>query len=120
MKENGICCFCGKIYNHYGNDVRPIVTATGDRCCDECNQTIVIPTRLAAYNNTKVYYVLVNILSNKLINKEGFECEYLTTPFDKLLISEDINNLKDIIKEYQLNNCEIRTITIDYNNLRGY
>ena len=39
------CCFCGKDIKYYGNDIRPINTSKGDRCCDACNLSIVISTR---------------------------------------------------------------------------
>ena len=44
------CCFCGKDvgYRVNSNDPRPIVTTKEDcpYCCDDCNDKIVIPTRL--------------------------------------------------------------------------
>lgn len=45
------CCFCGKDIKDYGNDIRPINTSKGDRCCDACNLSIVIPTR------EKIWYI---------------------------------------------------------------
>ena len=38
-----VCCICGKPYEGYGNDPRP-VEKWGD-CCDLCNVTLVIPRR---------------------------------------------------------------------------
>ena len=39
------CCICGKFFKGFGNNPYP-VKETG-RCCDECNDTVVIPARLA-------------------------------------------------------------------------
>lgn len=39
------CCFCGKDYLGYGNDISPIMGFDNPFCCDECNRKIVIPTR---------------------------------------------------------------------------
>lgn len=38
-----ICCICGKEFEGYGNNPAPI---KGDRCCDDCNKSVVIPARL--------------------------------------------------------------------------
>ena len=43
------CCICGKEFDGYGNNPYPVVgdIFSGDeRCCDECNDTIVIPARI--------------------------------------------------------------------------
>ena len=41
------CCLCGKEVEGYGNDPSPIETQNeDDQCCDECNLTKVIPTRI--------------------------------------------------------------------------
>lgn len=37
------CCFCKKDAGEYGNNANPIMDA---RCCDACNEEIVIPFRL--------------------------------------------------------------------------
>ena len=50
MKEKKVdskCCLCGNEIESYGNNPAPIKTkSAGDVCCDECNYTKVIPTRL--------------------------------------------------------------------------
>ena len=43
-KENNICSICGKKYEGYGNNARPI---NNGRCCDEFNKTKVVPFRMA-------------------------------------------------------------------------
>ena len=41
------CCFCGEEVEGYGNDPSPIQTENeNDECCDVCNLTKVIPTRI--------------------------------------------------------------------------
>ena len=39
-----ICCICGKPFVGYGNNPYP-VTDKG-RCCDYCNETVVVPRRI--------------------------------------------------------------------------
>lgn len=38
-----ICSICRQKYFGYGNHAEPI---NGGRCCDVCNATLVIPTRI--------------------------------------------------------------------------
>lgn len=44
ITENKICVLCKEKYKGYGNNAEPI---TKGRCCDECNNTKVIPIRLS-------------------------------------------------------------------------
>ena len=44
LKETKKCCFCDKSYGKYGNNPYP-VQANG-RCCDSCNQSVVLRIRL--------------------------------------------------------------------------
>lgn len=40
------CSLCGEpILYSKSHDIRPIVSNNGNRCCNECNVNIVIPTR---------------------------------------------------------------------------
>lgn len=41
------CCFCGKVLVGWGNDPYPANKNPDARCCDDCNETIVIPDRLS-------------------------------------------------------------------------
>lgn len=43
------CCICGHKFHDYGNNPQPISQNIGDRCCNECNQTHVIPARLTRH-----------------------------------------------------------------------
>lgn len=38
------CCICGKEFTGFGNNPDPVCKE--GRCCDECNSTVVVPTRL--------------------------------------------------------------------------
>ena len=40
------CCLCGKEVKDFGHNPQPLGEKEDDRCCDECNQKLVIPTRL--------------------------------------------------------------------------
>ena len=45
------CCICGKGSNGFGNNpetVGALKYSLEDKCCDECNDTVVIPARLGA------------------------------------------------------------------------
>lgn len=44
--EEGICSICGKEYANWGNNAYPI---NNGRCCDKCNEVVVIPERIAKY-----------------------------------------------------------------------
>ena len=44
MKTKKVCSICGKKYEGFGNNARPI---NNGRCCDECNRTKVVPFRIA-------------------------------------------------------------------------
>lgn len=37
------CCICGKEIKGYGNNALPIKDGI---CCDKCNMSVVIPTRI--------------------------------------------------------------------------
>jgi hypothetical protein len=40
------CCFCGTIIEGYGNNPAPLKER--GKCCDTCNETLVIPIRMRA------------------------------------------------------------------------
>ena len=42
-----ICCICGKPFVGYGNNPYPVVKDENARCCDTCNDIVVIPARIA-------------------------------------------------------------------------
>lgn len=44
------CCICGKeIKDNWGNNPYPVSKNQEDRCCNECNETVVIPERVRIY-----------------------------------------------------------------------
>jgi hypothetical protein len=105
MKKKGRCCFCNIEYDNYGNDIRPLITTYGDRCCDKCNEAIVIPNRVKFWftkipdiwvikDRASKYYYDVTVLPNSAVN---FHSDYIK----KFLSLEDAelfvkyNNLKD-------------------------
>lgn len=45
------CCICGRLFTGYGNNPAPVKKA--GRCCDECNDYVVIPARLAELEKKK-------------------------------------------------------------------
>ena len=47
------CCICGAPIEGYGNDPWPVSEAIGDRCCDLCNMTVVMPARLKGLQERK-------------------------------------------------------------------
>jgi len=44
------CCLCHKIFEGYGNNAQPVKDG---KCCDECNQMIVIPHRVYLFCKKK-------------------------------------------------------------------
>ena len=50
MKEfefEKICCICGCELEGFGNNPDPIVRREGAVCCNWCDNTVVIPARIA-------------------------------------------------------------------------
>ena len=41
------CCICHKIFTDWGNDPWPVVKDDDARCCDACNDRVVLAARLA-------------------------------------------------------------------------
>lgn len=51
MKEKHICCLCGNEFIGFGNNPEPLMENSDEnRCCDECNESKVIPERLVTWN----------------------------------------------------------------------
>lgn len=50
--DDSKCCICGTPIGYYGNNADPVCDG---RCCDKCNDSIVIPYRIyLAYGGTKL------------------------------------------------------------------
>jgi hypothetical protein len=45
------CVICKEPFSEYGNNTQPIASG---RCCNECNTTVVIPTRLMRFMGVKL------------------------------------------------------------------
>ena len=45
------CCICKKIFKGYGNNPMPV--KKDGVCCEECNESVVIPARLKEMQNGK-------------------------------------------------------------------
>lgn len=45
------CSICGKRFKGFGNNPAPVTNGENDRCCDVCNESIVIPARMKAAVN---------------------------------------------------------------------
>lgn len=52
------CCFCGTLMVDFedSHDIRPLVTARGDRCCDICNRDVVVPSRAYLWPKMETLY----------------------------------------------------------------
>lgn len=42
-REDNECCFCGEDVGKFGNNAQPL---ENEKCCDDCNESLVIPARL--------------------------------------------------------------------------
>lgn len=100
MEREGICCFCGKQFINYGNDIRPLVTSRGNRCCDDCNVNIVIPNKLKFWD-AHYEYVVEDIKINLFIDNNG-------------LYTSNLLNAKKFEKESDCINYIIESGNIDY------
>jgi hypothetical protein len=54
IKKSGTCSLCGGPYERYGNNPWP-VREVEERCCDKCNETVVIPARLVWHELKPAY-----------------------------------------------------------------
>lgn len=41
-----ICSLCGLEFTGYGNNPQPVLPSVEMRCCNDCNETRVIPARI--------------------------------------------------------------------------
>lgn len=49
--EKHVCCICGKKFTGYGNNPYPI--KEDGRCCDDCNNKVIIARLLKQMVNNK-------------------------------------------------------------------
>ena len=45
-EEERTCCLCGDTFIGLGNNPNPLGNDDDDRCCTDCNNTKVFPTRI--------------------------------------------------------------------------
>ena len=62
MDEKHTCCICGQEFTGCGNNPYPVKSDDNARCCDICNDTVVIPARLEE---------LQTVFENRYSFKEG-------------------------------------------------
>lgn len=43
------CCICGRSFMGMGHNPAPVNEEPNQRCCSECNETVVVPTRIIQY-----------------------------------------------------------------------
>lgn len=48
MDRTFTCVICGKKCTGWGNNPYPLYNGMNDECCDECNDTKVVPARIDA------------------------------------------------------------------------
>lgn len=71
MQNKHKCSICGKYFEGYGNNARPINDGI---CCDTCNLQIVVPTRIKNAR-PKVDLQELQIQREEAIKKSGRYCE---------------------------------------------
>lgn len=42
--EKLVCCICGKEFEGFGNNPYPVKSE--GKCCDKCNEEVVVPERI--------------------------------------------------------------------------
>lgn len=69
--ETGTCCLCGEEYQHYGCNPYPLGDLfAGEKACHECDNQLVIPTRLT--NMIRYGGTAGDLEENQRIRKEYF------------------------------------------------
>lgn len=53
MKEKHVCCICKEEFTGFGNNPAPLPVKENDRCCDECNEQVIIPIRIYLLSKKK-------------------------------------------------------------------
>lgn len=53
MDEKYICCICGQEFTGWGNNPYPVNSDEDARCCDICNDTVVVPARIGELANRR-------------------------------------------------------------------
>lgn len=107
MKKDNYCCFCHKPIKE-GNDIRPLISSLGTRCCDSCNESIVIPNRVKFWftripdiwvikDKGSKYYYDVTVLPNSAAIIHS----------DYILKFKSFEEAEQFVKSQDIQNCEI-------------
>lgn len=72
IDESHACCLCGKQYMGWGNNPEPIKGYPG-RCCNECNNDLVIPWRIRYGRNTEPLWLRFGLGKTR---SERVECAH--------------------------------------------
>lgn len=51
QKKQNVCCICKRTYEGFGNNPYPL--RMRGRCCDECNEQVIIARIIAMYETKK-------------------------------------------------------------------
>jgi hypothetical protein len=107
MDKKGYCCFCFNKYDNYGNDIRPLTASTGDRCCDRCNLTIVIPNRIKFWcTNVTEIYLLKDTRDNHYIDVTGLPNSAVNLFSEYIIKFTNLEDALQYIKDNDLAYCE--------------
>lgn len=86
------CSICGKEFNGEGNNINPILSKNGNKCCNQCNEDIVIPTRLARMSTIEKLEDNVNYLS-----AQGREYPYKEHLKDVVIYAKTQKDLSEVL-----------------------
>lgn len=90
------CCICNEYFEGFGNNPAPLIEQENARCCDECNNMVVL-FRIQKIQVSKKISIDVELLAdNNLIDRSNIDraCD--------LLITNDLNYLrKGLLKRIQ-------------------
>ena len=89
MDDKHICSICGKEFEGYGNNAEPV---NDGRCCDKCNEEVVIPRRLADLNKKEPVDVKQKV---KAFLNEFYKIKYDMILKEKLEEVRDVNGPSD-------------------------
>lgn len=107
------CDICGKQFNEYGNNPAPI---HGDICCNECNETLVVPLRIFQVSKNARYALLLD--TDGTLKKVEPKDKY----FSLKELQEQVEGLIEMYPTYWnghyiICNEEGLLINMEYNNL---
>lgn len=63
------CSICKREYEGWGNNPAPFACDRGERCCDDCNDRLVVPARMMRVSDPKLLDFLVRFaqLANSFV-----------------------------------------------------